>query len=157
MLNYRLLRLANRLAADGEELVVYRFSEGPVGLASAFDLRVKLQELECYGFWSKLKELFLPQGSGIPAILVPPGARLLIRDIPTDRQLEWHVSGGTQKAIFTILTDEANTFRDAIGFGNGTVVLLHRLVEGQRVRVLSVSSDQEQQMIPEFGITMQMS
>jgi hypothetical protein len=157
VLKYRLLRLTNRLAADGEELVVYRFSEGPVGLASAFDLRVKLQELNCYGFWSKLKELVLPQGSGIPAILVPPGARLLIRDIPTDRQLEWHVRGGTQNAVFTILTDEANTFRDAIGFGNGTVVLLRRLVEGQRVRVLSVSSEEEQQLTPESGITMQTS
>jgi hypothetical protein len=149
------MKIPNRLAANGEELIVYRFRGRPVGLASAFDLRLEqeLMNIRCRGVWSRFMELFLPDLREVPAILVPPGARLLIRDISSDRQLQWRIHGETQTAVFTMLADEMNTFLDAVGFGNGTVVPLSGLAEGQRVRVLSVSAQEDQQPVPEFGFS----
>ena len=157
MLNL-LMKVSNRLAVDGEELIVHRFQDGRVGLASAFDVRVnqELRKVRCHGFWPRVKELIFPVTSEIVAVLVPPGARLMIRDISVSRQFEWRVFGETQTAVFTILTDEGNTFQDAVRFANGIIALLSRLVEGQRVRVLSVSAEEESAVVPGFGITIRM-
>jgi hypothetical protein len=49
------------------------------------------------------------------------------------------------QAVFTQLTAAVNTFRDAVRFQDGVEVLLQRLDEGQRVRVLDLSSAEEQE------------
>ena len=40
MCDYSLCGIPNRLAVEGEELVVHRFSTGSMGMASLADLRV---------------------------------------------------------------------------------------------------------------------
>ncbi len=45
---------------------------------------------------------------------------------------------------FTQTSCAVNTFRDAVRFQNGIEVLLQRFAEGQRVRVLTLSSAEEQ-------------
>jgi hypothetical protein len=44
-----------------------------------------------------------------------------------------------ETVTFTQTTAMANTYHDAIRFGNGRQILLQVLREGQRVRVLSLS------------------
>jgi hypothetical protein len=80
MCDYSLMAIPNRLAVSGEELIVYRFEAGSVSLASALKLR-RIQECrkaQCHGFWPTIKAFFIPsQTRSIPAICIPPGARLL--------------------------------------------------------------------------------
>lgn len=91
MCDYSLMAIPNRLAVSGEELVVHRFEAGAVGLASAFDLlrRQDCRKAQSHGFWSTLKNLLNPSGGqSIPAICIPPSARLLVQDIPAKLQRE---------------------------------------------------------------------
>ena len=147
MCDYSLMAIPNRLAVSGEELIVHRFEAGSVGLASAFDLpkRQEYRKVQCHGFWPRLKEFFNPPDTpAIPAVCIPPGARLLVRDIPAELQRECGFQKDVEKADFTQITAAVNTFRDAVRFQNGTEVLLQRFAEGQRVRVLTLSSAEEQ-------------
>jgi hypothetical protein len=64
---------------------------------------------------------------------------LLVRDIPAPLQKELKLEGPAEEVVFTQI--DTVGFRDAIRFPNGTEVLLQRLSEGQRVRVLTLSSD----------------
>jgi hypothetical protein len=147
MCDYSLMAIPNRLAVSGEELVIHRFEAGAVaGLASPCDLR-KRQEyrrVRSHGFWQRLKEFFDPPcGPAIPAVCIPPGARLLVRDIPANMRRECRIQTDIEEAVFAQITAAENTFRDAVRFPNGIEVLLQRFAEGQRVRVLSLSSADE--------------
>ena len=62
MCDYSLTGIANRLAVEGEELVVQRFRTGSVGLASSPSRWLSFEQT-C-------------------AVCVPPGARLMLHDIP---------------------------------------------------------------------------
>lgn len=140
--------IPNRLAVSGEELVVHRFEEGEVGMASASDLRIRQEyrRVQLHGFWPKLKEFFnAPAGPVIPAVCIPPGARLLVRDIPAQLQRECDLQSTVERAVFTQTTAAVNTFRDALRFHTGKEVLLQRFAEGQRVRVLHLSSAEERE------------
>ena len=53
-----------------------------------------------------------------------------------------------KEAVFTQVTAVENAFRDAIRFKNGVEVLLQRFDEGQRMRVLELSSAEEQEAAP---------
>ena len=144
MCDYSLMAISNRLAVSGEDLVVHRFGSGSIGLASHVDLerRESLQGQRS-GFWPTLKSFFsMQEGEPIPAVCIPPGARLLVRDIPARLRQE----GGLQpeeRAVFTQISAEPNTFRDAVRFQSGAEILLQRFEEGQRVRVLDVSSREQ--------------
>ena len=46
-----------------------------------------------------------------------------------------------EEAIFTQKSQESDSFRDAFCFKNGATVLLQALPEGQRARVLRLSSE----------------
>ena len=120
MCDYSLAGMPNRLAVAGEQLVVHRFSTGPQGLAAT-----KLP-----GSWS---------GRETPAVCVPPGARLLLRNIPEEVQQRFGV-GAMEDVSFVQLSANAFEFRDAIRFENGREVLLQWLKCGQEVVVLSLSS-----------------
>ena len=151
MCDYSLMAIPNRLAVSGEELIVHRFEAGSVGLASAFDLRKRQEyrKVQCHGFWPKLKEFFNPPDTpAIPAVCIPPGARLLVRDIPAELQSECGFQKDMGEAVFTQITAAVNAFRDAVRFQNGSDVLLQRFAEGQRVRVLTLSSAEEQETGP---------
>ena len=146
MCDYSLHTFPNRLAADGEDLVVHRFAAGSLGLASPADLGPvnSADSSARFWSWSRIKQWFQGQSlrweaqSRIPAVCVPPGARLVVRDIPRSLQREMGVSD-TEEVVFVQTTAEVNAYRDAIRFHNCRQVLLQELREGQRVRVLSTS------------------
>ena len=144
MCDYSLHGLPNRLARDGEELVAHRFSTGAIGLTSpaescrAVNSTIKSQKKN---FWSAIKALILPPAwPEAPAVCIPPGARLGMMDIPLNLQHELGV-GPEEAVTFTQTTAMPNTYHDAVRFENGRQVLLQVLKEGQRIRVLSLASE----------------
>jgi hypothetical protein len=116
MCDYSLAGVPNRLAVEGEQLVVHRFPTGSVGLASP-----------CSQVLSK----------ETPAVCIPPGARLRLRDIPQALRLGLNA---TEEVTFVQLSAEAYQYRDAVRFQNGREILLQRLGCGQQVEVLSLAS-----------------
>jgi hypothetical protein len=122
MCDYSLVGVPNRLAVEGEQLVACRFSTGSMGLTS--------------GDGSLWRSWF----QQTPAVCVPPGARLLLRDIPKDLQRQLDVQA-IEEVTFVQLSAEAYQYRDAVRFRNGREVLLQRLKHGQRVEVLDLCSD----------------
>ena len=126
MCDYSLAGLPNRLAAEGEKLVVHRFSTGSLGLTSP---KTHLARL-----WSSCDT---------PAICVPPGARLLLRNIPEESQQRFGV-GAIEEVTFVQLSARAYEYRDAVRFRDGREVLLQWLKCGQQVEVLSLSSVEDQ-------------
>lgn len=156
MCDYSLMALPNRLAVSGEDLIVHRFTEGAMGLASPFDVQSEKAVLKTLGFWKRLKEMF-ERNEKITAVCIPPGARLIVRDIPRDLQRTFGLRNDMEEAIFTQQTATVDDYRDAIRFNNGSEVLLQRLAEGQRVRVLNVSSREDWAPHPEHGVAMRMS
>ena len=143
MCDYSLMALPNRLAVCGEELVVHRFEMGSMGLASVADVQcaqLQPEEPPASTFREKLKKWFFPPAPRqCPAVCVPPGARLLVRDIPDKLQKSLGLGSGVQEVVFTEIGTAG--FRDAIRFPNGAELILQRLIEGQRVRVLALSSE----------------
>ncbi len=159
MCDYSLHTFPNRLAVDGEELVVHRFGGASLGLASATDVAPPIPATRCNGararFWSwaALKEWFHAQQPRweaerrIPAVCVPPGATLMLKDIPKSLQRELGVAD-TEEVRFVQTSAEVNTYRDAVRFPNGRQVLLQALREGQRATVLSLGPS-ELEPVPE--------
>jgi len=147
MCDYSLHTFPNRLAADGEDLVVHRFAAGSLGLASPADLgpEISAANLAKFWSWSAIKEWFQQQSprcearNRIPAVCIPPGARLILYDIPKSLQRELGVRE-IEEVEFVETTAEVNTYRDAVRFHNCRQILLQELREGQRVRVMSTSS-----------------
>lgn len=111
MCDYSLFGIRNRLASEGENLTVHRFRTGSVGLASVSDPAT--------------------------AICIPPGAQLMVQDIPERLQARLGVSC-CEKAVFFERSARPYEYRDAIKFGNGADVLLQELADGERVTVLSL-------------------
>ncbi len=146
MCDYSLHTFPNRLATDGEDLVVHRFAAGSLGLASPADLGPVISAANSAKpwSWSRIKQWFqgpswrLEAQRRIPAVCVPPGARLIVRDIPKNLQRELSVSQ-TEEVEFIQTTAEVNVYRDAVRFRNCRQILLQELREGQRVRVISTS------------------
>jgi hypothetical protein len=130
MCDYSLAYFPNRLAVEGEQLVVHRFATWTLGLAPA----------RCG--W---KQLLFP--SRLPAVCVPPGARLRLYDIPEDLQCRLGV-GVVEEVTFIEQSLEAFTYRDGIRFANGREILLQQLTCGQRTEVLSLAGGEEEPQPP---------
>lgn len=149
MCDYSLHTYPNRLAAEGEELVVHRFGAGSLGLASQGDLNRAISACNApHGaYWARVKAWFQGQNprweaeKRVPAVCIPPGARLVLSDIPKNLQRELGV-GEIEEVQFIETTAEVNTYRDAVRFKNGRQTLLQRLREGQRVQVLSLAVEE---------------
>lgn len=151
MCDYSLMTLSHRLAVCGDELVVHRFETGAVGLAAHSD--VCREREQCTGNRTGLLGKLLcflrsPRPQSFPAVCVPPGARLLVRDLPERLQQEVGLQSSVQEVVFT-QTDLDFTFRDAIQFPNGKLLSLQKLKVGQRVSVLSVGSETENETVLE--------
>jgi hypothetical protein len=145
MCDYSLMAVPNRLAQEGEDLVAHRFPTGSLGLACPADLQriSETPQTERKTFWVAMKDFFNPpKAEPVPAVCIPPGARLLLQDIPVRLQNELHV-GPIEEVTFTQLTASPNSYRDAVRFANGRQVRLQELREGQRVRVLDLSMAEE--------------
>ena len=158
MCDYSLYEFPNRLAQEREELVVHRFPSGALGLASAREVRntSRMPALKL-SLWASIKgffnELFAP-GLKTPvcAICVPPGARLILKDIPAQFQRALGLAD-EEGAIFIETSANVHTYRDAVQFRNGRRVRLQDLCVGQRVEIRSLGSDESvAEVEPEPGI-----
>ncbi|MGE5570376.1 MAG: hypothetical protein ACM3S5_15170 [Rhodospirillales bacterium] len=147
MCDYSLHAVPNRLAVEGEQLVTHRFPTSSIGLASPLDLEsVTRAREECAGvkrsFWATLKNWLNPpplRNEKIPAVCIPPGARLRMHGIPQDLQKELGV-GAVEEVVFVELSASAYRYRDGVRFKNGREILLQYLDEGLRMDVLSLAS-----------------
>lgn len=84
-----------------------------------------------------MKAFFAPEpGIPVPAVCIPPGARLVLMDITEQLQDEIAV-GRVEEVTFTQITAAPNAYRDAIRFRSGCEIQLQKLREGQRVRVVA--------------------
>jgi len=121
MCDYSLAGIPNRLAVEGEELVVHRFHTGSIGLASPCAAASR---------WWSAKQT--------PAVCVPPGARLILHDVPERLQHNLTV-GPIEEVTFLQLSATPYQFRDAVRFTDGQEIRLQELSEGMRVRVTKMS------------------
>jgi hypothetical protein len=144
--DYSLHAFPNRLAVEGEDLVLHRFGGGSMGLASIADVRSSNAACVKKPFWAAVKDWFwgqLDSDLAIPAVCVPPGARLVLSDIPRSMQRDLGI-GEVEEVKFVETSAEANTYRDAIRFPNNRQILLQLLREGQRVKVLSLDLEESE-------------
>ncbi len=145
MCDYSLFAHPNRLAREGERLEVYRFSSMSIGLASPANIlerqqrkRSRTEPQRRFSLRAVLAWLNPPEPEeAVCAVCIPPGARLLIRDIRKDLQREFGVAEQEEVTFVELGLDE-HRYRDAVRFSNGRELLLQRLREGQRVDVLSL-------------------
>jgi hypothetical protein len=142
MCDYSLCGIPNRLAVEGEELVVHKFQTGSMGLASPTNLPVATlrKSTAKKSFWQNFKNFFeiVPPPVTVAAVCIPPGAHLILKDIPDELQRQCGVSG-EEGVIFTQLNAEVHCYRDAVRFGNGCHIILQDLRQGMRVEILSLA------------------
>ncbi|HEY7389112.1 MAG TPA: hypothetical protein VH640_11430 [Bryobacteraceae bacterium] len=143
MCDYSLMNVPNRLAVEGEELIVHRFPSGAMGMASPEEANPQTRNSGPQTLWGKIKDLLLPAvPDSVTAVCIPPGARLMLRDIPEKRQRRFEVVPA-ESVVFTQLTNDEYRYRDAVRFSNGYEVLIQELKEGQRARILSLDGTPE--------------
>jgi hypothetical protein len=146
MCDYSLQGLPNRLAAEGEELVVHRFPTGTIGFTSPQEAQAIAEARAAQkraDFWATIKCWFgVEPELSATAVCIPPGARLSLQDIPDRLQREFGV-GPNEEVTFTQLTAQPYAYRDAVRFDNGREVLLQKLEPGQRAVVLRLALAEE--------------
>jgi hypothetical protein len=132
MCDYSLAEVKTRLAVEGEDLTVYRFPTGTLGFTSPSELQQR-PELRGWRSWFTLRQ--------VPcAVCIPPGAQLALRDIPSRLQSSLGLRM-EEEVVFVQVGMDAGRHRDAVRFGNNQELLLQRLAEGQRARVISMGGD----------------
>jgi hypothetical protein len=138
MCDYSLHGIKNRLAQEGEVLVVHRFYTGSKGLTSPEYLKPTARQK---GLIERLKGFFaFPAQSKACAVCIPDGAKLMLGGIPSKLQ-EAHDLDSTEIVTFRQLSAETQSYRDAVEFRNGMRVRLQELEDGQRLEVVTLSSE----------------
>ena len=136
MCDYSLYGIENRLAEEGEVLVVHRFHSGSKGLTSP----KYLKSTEPPKRWMAILKRMFAAPSRVCAVCIPDGAQLNLRGIlPTLQQT--HDLCETEAVTFRQLSASAGTYRDAFEFRNGVKVRLQDLEEGQSAEVVALSSE----------------
>lgn len=148
MCDYSLMMVPSRLAIEGEELVAHRFQSGATGFVSSSDFSIWKVERCSKSVWQRLTACFAATAEPTPVVCIPPGARLRVEAAPESLSGRSH-SGSSELATFTQLSAEANQHRDTLCFDDGAIVRLALLAEGQRVKVLRLSSIEEPEATPE--------
>jgi hypothetical protein len=142
MCDYSLHNVNQRLAVEGEPLQVYKFPTGSLGLASPADLRpVAISPRAYAGWWQTIKAWFSVPPP-VCAVCVPPGASLVLRDIPNSLQQRFGVSA-EEEVTFVQLRPELTGYRDAVQFKNGKEILLQQLPVGLELDLLSLSGSDD--------------
>jgi hypothetical protein len=154
MCDYSLMGVPNRLAKEGEDLILHQFPTGTRGFTPC------APGAEASSNWRNTARVFLKALLGVPearkvAVCIPPGARMLLLDVPLDLRAAENVPRDAE-VTFTQLSAQAYAHRDAIRFENGHELLLQFLDEGQRIRILEMDPTGEAEALPErveaFGI-----
>jgi hypothetical protein len=135
--------VTNRLALEGEELVAHKFRNGLIRMVSRSDYsrwKISSQDGVSNGTLARvfrsLVNFFLRSGCDpSPVIAVPDDALLRVYGICPDMQ-RLHGFDATEDALFVEITLLLGRGREALCFGNGVVIPLQALPEGQRLRVL---------------------
>jgi hypothetical protein len=136
MCDYSLTALRTRLAVEGEELIVHRFPTGTLGLTSPAELEMHKEGLCGWRSWFNPRE--------VPcAVCIPPYARLWLRDIPERLQRQLGVCAA-EDVVLVQMSAMTGRHREGLRFRNNQEILLQHLAEGQRARVLSLSSLSEE-------------
>ena len=151
MCDYSLMSLPNRLAEEGDHLVVHQFATGTLGLIAAPKEIAPVEPMARSWWWKLIEWLRQADDFAACAVCIPPGARLLLHDISDRMQKEWHVSP-VEVVTFTQLAPEPRRHRDAVRFSNGREVLLQKLTPGQRANVLSLTLDEDREPIPDWSV-----
>jgi hypothetical protein len=143
MCDYSLYAFNSRLAQDGEELMLYRFPTGSLGFAASCDVAAHLKQRdEKATAWSSFKEWLVPRKlCQFPAVCVPPGARLLLTEVPRTLQIRLGI-GVIEPVVFTQRSSQMYTYRDCLRFRNGAQLLLQELPETLRAVVLSTEYEE---------------
>ena len=138
MCDYSLAGVPNRLASEGESLVMNRFSTGSMGLTPPAEPTRKGRQ----NFWQWLTAGFAKPSCDAKevAVCIPPGARLLMSEIPENLQRRWCV-GKQEEVVFVQIGALSNSFRDAVRFFHGAQVLLQDFPSGLPVKVLSMGGE----------------
>ena len=147
MCDYSLEAFPNRLAVRGERLITHRFRSGSIGMASPTDIATALrlkEESESRGWWAAVKAWLSPQAEldNVPAVCIPPGARLRMSRVP-DQMQRSQALRAVEDVTFVQLTAEAFCYRDAIRFDNGCKVVLQTLGEGIPFEMVSLDLAEE--------------
>lgn len=149
MCDYSLLGVPNRLAVEGEQLVLHKFRTGSLGLASPLDVDlVSPPTGRSRSFWARVNLCFNPpEQSSVRTVCLPPGAQLGVEGIPASLQMALGVSPN-ELVTFTQITlpnsnfgqfEASGSYRDAVRFKNGREVRLQDLREGQRMWVMDLA------------------
>ena len=147
MCDYSLMSLPNRLAEEGDHLVVHRFPTGTIGLVAAKIEPPETPPQPQNWWWKVIEWLREPDDSTPCVVCIPPGARLVLRDITPAMQHELSV-GSSAIVTFTHIGVQQNTHRDAVRFVTGQELLLQKLTPGQRADVLSLSLAEDSRPMP---------
>ena len=137
MCDYSLHGIKNRLAEEGEVLVVHRFYTGSKGLTSPQYIKRAKQPK---GLVKLLKAMFVTPSEEC-AVCIPDGAKLMLGEISRALQ-EAHSLSTSEAVTFRQLSANAASHRDAVEFKNGVKLRLQDLDEGQAVEVLALSSEE---------------
>jgi hypothetical protein len=139
MCDYSLHGIENRLAQEGEVLVVHRFYSGSKGLTSPGYLKPPATGT---GFMAWLKRTFSAYAQPC-AVCIPDGARLMLHGIgPALRRA--HNLATIEPVTFRQLSANDYAYRDAVEFSNGIKVRLQDLEIGQLMEVHALSSVMEE-------------
>ena len=132
-------------------MFIHKFHTGSKGLASVTDLRSLEKTAPAgAGVWARFECWVENQRRRInddlkralPAVCIPPGARLHVDGIPSPMQKQFGL-GRHEEVTFLQLTAEPFRYRDAIRFNNGREILLQMLSDGLRMDVLSLALAEE--------------
>jgi hypothetical protein len=140
MCDYSLHGIKNRLAEEGETLIVHRFRSGSKGLTSPQYLDDASRQGK--GWIAAFKKIFATPPEEC-AVCVPEGAKLMLHGISRAFQQAYAV-GENEPVIFRQLSLEATTYRDAVEFKNGVKVRIQELEDSQTAEVISLSSEEVQ-------------
>lgn len=172
--DYSLIKLRNRLAVEGEELVVHRFRSGMTKMVARLDFerwRRASTETEHSvvaseshkGVWQSIKNCctdFLTYYGFIdadassaeepgPVVAIPSEALLRVFGLSSTWQEQYHL-GSFEDALFIELSPSSGVSNQGLCFGNGVVIPLRLLHEGQRVKVLRSSWAESLEPDPEL-------
>ena len=142
MCDYSLMSLPNRLATEGEQLIVYRFPTGSVGFASPVDANQAMEERKTRPLWRRVFDALAGKDKcSVPAVCIPPSARLMFHGIAGGFQRQ-HQLACEEEAMFVQLSAEPYSYRDAVCFGNGHLVRLQDLPIGQSATVVRMAGEE---------------